>query len=219
MNYAEFLIFVRGPAFHFAMAVFIFGISLRLLEIIMLGRKRELAAKRASGVAGGIKTIFRRFLPNAEVLPRTMVTVFAGYIFHLGFFITLLFFAPHIFMFESALGFSWWALPNAVIDFATIAAILALFVVLIHRLTNPVLRLLTTTEDWLVWLLTLLPLVTGFMAFHHLIEPYPLILALHILSVELLLIIFPFTKLMHTFTLFLARYYTGQAAGYRGVET
>ncbi len=218
MNYADFLLWVRGDAFYWALAIFIFGVTLRLLEIILIGRKANLAAKRGSGVASGVRTIFSRFIPNQAIFPRVVTTVVAGYMFHIGFFIVLLFFAPHIALFESALGFSWSALPNAIIDFATIMAILGLIAILIHRLTNPVLRLLTTFGDWLAWFVTLLPLVTGFMAFHHLIEPYPLILAIHILSVELLLIVFPFTKLMHTFTLFFARYYTGENAGHRGVE-
>jgi nitrate reductase gamma subunit len=218
MNYADFLLWVRGDAFHWSLAIFVFGVTLRLLEIILLGRKTNLAEKRGSGVAGGVRTIFSRFVPNNAVLPRTINIVVAGYVFHIGLFISILFFAPHIVLFEAAFGFSWYSLPNAVIDFATIMAILGLIALLINRLTNPVLRLLTGFGDWLVWFVTLLPLVTGFMTFHHLVEPYPLMLALHILSVELLLIVFPFTKLMHTFTLFLARYYTGENAGHRGVE-
>lgn len=218
MNYADFLLWVRGDAFHWSLAIFIFGITLRLLEIILIGRKVNLAEKRGSGVAGGVRTIFSRFIPNQAVFPRAVTTVVAGYVFHIGFFISLLFFAPHIALFESALGFGWFALPNAIIDFATIMAILGLIAILVNRLRNPVLRMLTTPGDWVSWFVTLLPLVTGFMAFHHLVEPYPLMLALHILSVELLLIVFPFTKLMHTFTLFLARYYTGENAGHRGVK-
>jgi nitrate reductase gamma subunit len=46
-----------------------------------------------------------------------------------------------------------------------------------------------------------------------------LLLALHILSVELLLVVFPFTKLMHTFTIFLSRWYGGAISGYRGVKS
>jgi nitrate reductase gamma subunit len=45
------------------------------------------------------------------------------------------------------------------------------------------------------------------------------ILGLHILSVEALMIAFPFTKLMHTFTVFLSRWYNGAMSGRRGVES
>jgi nitrate reductase gamma subunit len=36
--------------------------------------------------------------------------------------------------------------------------------------------------------------------------------------VELLMILFPFTKLMHAFTLFVSRWYTGSMAGEKGVK-
>jgi nitrate reductase gamma subunit len=49
--------------------------------------------------------------------------------------------------------------------------------------------------------------------------PAPTLIAIHILSVELLMIVFPFTKLMHAFTLFLARWYNGAISGYRGVQS
>jgi len=47
----------------------------------------------------------------------------------------------------------------------------------------------------------------------------PTLLAIHILSVELLLVVFPFTKLMHTFTVVLSRWYGGAISGYRGVKS
>lgn len=78
---------------------------------------------------------------------------------------------------------------------------------------------ITTWEDWLVWTLTFLPIITGYLAYHRMVNPYPVILGLHILTVEALLIAFPFTKLMHTFTVFLSRWYNGAMSGRRGVES
>jgi len=95
---------------------------------------------------------------------------------------------------------------------------LAMLALLINRLIHPVLRFLSTGADFLVWTVTFLPLLTGYLTVYHLFLPYSLMLALHILSVEILLIVFPFTKLMHTFTLFLARWYIGANAAQRGVE-
>jgi len=85
---------------------------------------------------------------------------------------------------------------------------------------NRVMRFLSRFQDYLVWLLTLLPIVTGYIAFHRVeIAPPPLLIDIHIISVELFLIVFPFTKLMHAFTLFMSRYYNGAIAGYRGVKS
>jgi len=44
-----------------------------------------------------------------------------------------------------------------------------------------------------------------------------MLLALHIMSVELLMIAFPFTKLSHAFTFLLARFYNGAVTGLKGV--
>jgi nitrate reductase gamma subunit len=68
-------------------------------------------------------------------------------------------------------------------------------------------------------MLTILPLITGYIAFHRIGMTAPTLLAIHILSVELLLVVFPFTKLMHAFTLVMARWYNGAISGYRGVES
>jgi nitrate reductase gamma subunit len=122
-------------------------------------------------------------------------------------------------MFKEVSGLSWPALPTPIVDAVTIVTIIALFLVLAHRLRNTVLRFLTNYEDILVWLVTILPLITGYIAFHRMGITAPTLLAIHILSVELLLIVFPFTKLMHAFTTFIARWYNGAISGYRGVQS
>ena len=70
-----------------------------------------------------------------------------------------------------------------------------------------------------MWTVTFLPLLTGYLAYHRLVNPYPLILGLHILSVNLFLVVFPFTKLTHVFTAFIARWYNGAIFGRKGVES
>jgi nitrate reductase gamma subunit len=48
---------------------------------------------------------------------------------------------------------------------------------------------------------------------------YTLMLALHLFSVELLLVLLPFTKLFHTFSLFISRWYNGDFFGRKGVAS
>jgi hypothetical protein len=48
--------------------------------------------------------------------------------------------------------------------------------------------------------------------------PYERLLAFHLLSVELLLVWFPFGKLMHAFTIFAARGSTGMIFERRGAS-
>lgn len=219
MTETELLLWVRGPALQIATVIFVFGIVVRILEILVLGRKPDLAEARGSAVTGGLRTIFSRSAPDRGTLQRSTFNVVAGYTFHIGLFITIFMFAPHILLVRDVFGVSWPALPTPVIDAVTIVTIITLLAVLLHRISSRVMRFLSRFQDYLVWLVTILPLVTGYIAFHRIGLTPPLLIAIHILSVELLMVVFPFTKLVHTFTLLIARYYNGSISGYRGVNS
>jgi nitrate reductase gamma subunit len=218
MTGAELLLWIRGPALQFATVVFVVGVTVRILEILLLGRKPDLSEARGSAVAGGLRTIFSRSIPDRGTLQRSTFNMIAGYIFHAGFFLALLFFAPHILLLHEVLGLNWPSLPTQFIDAVTVVTIITLLAVLAHRVSHKVMRFLSRPADYLAWTLTFLPLLTGYLAFHRIGLAPPMLMALHIGSVELLMIVFPFTKLMHGFTLFLARYYNGAIAGRRGVN-
>jgi len=219
MSEIELLNWARGPGFQIASVIFVAGILIRLVEILMLGRKANLAEAKGSAMSSGLRTIITRTVPDASTYKRSVFTVTSGYVFHIGLFITIFLYAPHILLFKDVLGFGWPALPTSVIDATAVVTIISLVAVLVHRLKDPVKRFLSTFDDYLGWFVTILPLVTGYIAFHRIGMPAPSLIAIHILSVELLMIVFPFTKLMHAFTLFLARYYNGAISGYRGVQS
>jgi len=219
MTETELLTWVRGPGFQIATIIFVLGIILRLFEILMLGRKANLAEARGPEMSSGLRTVFTRTLPDASTFKRSAFTVTSGYIFHIGLFVVIFLFAPHILLFKDIIGFGWPALPSTVIDATAVITIITLVVVLVHRLKDPVKRFLSTFDDYLGWFVTILPLVTGYIAFHRIGMSAPALIAIHILSVELLMVVFPFTKLMHTFTLFLARWYSGAISGFRGVQS
>jgi nitrate reductase gamma subunit len=215
----EFLLWVRGPAFDVAATIFVVGVIIRFFEIFSLGRKPNLAQPRGTEFGPGMKMVLNRSFPEMGTFKRQPLTVLVGYAFHIGLLISLILFVPHIELFRETFGFGWPGLPNPIVDAAAVISIVALIAALWHRIMSPVMRILTTSEDWLVWLLTFLPMLTGYLAYHRMVDPYPLILGLHILSVEALMVFFPFTKLMHTFTLFIARWYNGAMSGRRGVES
>jgi nitrate reductase gamma subunit len=219
MTEIELLSWVRGPGFQIATIIFAAGIILRVVEILMLGRKTNLAEAKGPAMSSGLRTIITRTVPDAATYKRSAFTLTTGYIFHIGLFVVIFLFAPHILVFKDVLNISWPALPSTVIDATTVITIISLIAVLLHRLRDPVKRFLSTFDDYLGWFVTILPLVTGYIAFHRVGMPAPTLIAIHILSVELLMIVFPFTKLMHAFTLILARYYNGAISGYRGVQS
>lgn len=219
MSEIEFLNWVRGTGFQIAVIIFIAGILIRFGEILLLGRKTNLAEAKGSEMSGGLRTIVSRLIPDKTTFQRSTFTVVAGYVFHIGLFVTLFLFAPHILMFKDVIGFGWPSIPTAIVDAITVVTIIALLAILVNRMRNTVLKFITTKEDYLVWLVTILPLITGYIAFHRIGTTAPTLLAIHILSVELLLVVFPFTKLMHTFTVVLSRWYNGAISGYRGVAS
>ena len=219
MTEIEFLNWVRGPGFQIATFIFVAGVLIRIFEILLLGRKANLAEAKGSEMTSGLRTIVSRSVPQADSFKRSTFTIVAGYIFHLGLFVTIFLYAPHILLFKDVIGFGWPSLPTPVVDAFAVISIIALLAILIHRFNNKVLHYLTNFEDLLVWFVTIAPLVTGYIAFHRIGFTAPTLLGIHILSVEILMIVFPFTKLMHAFTLIMARWYNGATSGYRGVES
>jgi nitrate reductase gamma subunit len=191
----------------------------RILQIYLLGRKANLAEARGSEMAGGVGTMVRRTLPDPGTFKRSSFTIITGWVFHVGLFVIIFLFVPHILVFEKATGLSWPGLPSNIVDATTVITLIALIAVLLYRLRDPVQRLLSEFGDYLVWAVTFLPVLTGWLAFHRVGAPPPMLIAVHILSVELLMVLFPFTKLSHAFTLWIARWYNGAIAGYKGIQS
>ncbi len=219
MTHLELLTFARGTALNWALMIFVAGILLRLFEVFSLGRKADLATPRTVTPGSGWRTMFSRSLPPPGLLKREPVTYIAGYVFHIGLFLALFFFAPHIELFRSLTGLHWPALPTPLVDAGVVAAIVALLAQLANRISSPVKRMLSTAGDYVAWAATLLPLLTGYMSYHHMFVEYTLMLSLHVFSVEFLLVVLPFTKLFHLFSLFISRWFNGDWFARKGVAS
>lgn len=219
MTAVEFLMLTKGPLFQAALAVFALGVLVRLVEILALGRARNYAAPRGNAALGGLRTMYKRFEPDPGTFKAAPFDVVVGMVWHIGFIVALLLFIPHVELIQSTFGIAWPALPNPVVDAITAITILGLLAALVHRLAHPVKRFLSTPEDYLIWGVTFLVMITGYLAYHRLINPYPLALGIHILAAEIFLVVLPFTKLTHMFTAFVARYYNGAIFGRKGVQS
>ena len=212
-----FLTWVRSTGLNIAIGIFVLGTLWRLIEIYSLGRKRDLAVPRHRSGASGLHTMFRRSVPPPGMFKRSATSYVAGYVFHIGLFIIVFLFAQHIKLIQDLIGLSWPGLPTQFIDATAVVTLATMLLVLAERINKPVKRFLSTFGDYAGWLLTFLPVLTGYLASRHLLLPYTTMLALHILSVELLLAFLPFTKLIHAFTLWGSRWYNGNANGHKGV--
>ncbi len=218
MNQQELLDFVRGTGLQIAAAVFVLGMVYRMLHLMLLGRKKNLAAPRGTEWGPGLRTMWHRSIPSVGLTSRGYFIVISGYIFHLGFLITLLFLSQHIDLFRSVFGFGWPALSPGLITITAILTIAAMIALLVHRYTDPVKRLISDYQDYLTWTLTFLPLLTGIMLKQGIALGYQQMLIVHIITLELLMIATPFTKLVHMFTTFSARWYNGAISGFKGIK-
>ncbi|MBF0620708.1 MAG: hypothetical protein HQL54_02145 [Magnetococcales bacterium] len=214
----ELLLWVKGPGFTIAVIILMLGLSIRLMEIFGMKAPDKLVYSQSNRQSGsGVQTIFRRFLIPKGMLSRAPGIYLAGILFHIGYAVVFFLFEPHIALLNNLTGLNWQGLPNSVIDFVAVMTLFSMIVVLVCRMGRRAMRFLSDLEDYLVWLLTFLPLLTGFVAFRHVLLPYTWALALHLLSVELLMIAIPFTKLMHTVTAFSSRWYNGDIYSRKGV--
>jgi len=219
MSDAQLLDWLRGTGLQIAIALFCLGMVFRLAQNIFTGRARNLAVPRGSQFGPGLRTIWARSIPEPGLTHRSYFTHIAGYIFHIGLFVTLLFLSEHILVFKNLLGFGWPALPRAIIDITALLSIAALVAILIRRFMDPVLKQISDYQDYLAWLLTIAPLATGFMVLHPMGMTYQTTLVWHLISIELLLVAMPFTKLSHALSIFISRWYNGAIAGYKGVRS
>jgi len=209
--------FIDGSLWYFSLAVFFIGVFWKIVTILFGKRKKDLSKPRGSAILGAIKTIFSRFIPDKGMLPKMTLSLVAGYLFHLGLFALLFFAAPHVkFLDEHFLGFSWTTLPHWGFIVAAELSFLGIILLWLHRVLNPVTRLISKPDDFIATILTFLVMLTGCFA---LLESFNELRLLHRFFVELFLIYFPFSPLMHTFTFIPSRAFTGAWFGRRGVQS
>jgi nitrate reductase gamma subunit len=225
----DLLAFARGPALAFSLAVFLLGTLWRLMHLMMrprlpdLSPPREGAPPRWRGALGGVLS---GLWPRRAFGQRTGLATANGYAFHLGLALIVFGYAPHIAFVRRLTGLSWPALPDPVMYLAAAVTIVSLLMAIVMRIADPVLRLISNADDRISWALTLLPVLTGMaligepssaiLSRDHVVYGGPL--AIHLLSLELLLIWFPFGKLMHAVLFVFSRGATGIRFSHRGVR-
>jgi len=217
MNLLE---FARGPALQVAVYIFIIGSLWRLLGILWLQKKRDFSERRnGRKIRGALKVIWNRAFTAPVFREATKHARFMGYTLHIGLFVTVFLFIPHIVFFKGLIGIDWPGLPNNVIFFVGVITVGVGVAILIRRMTHPVLRLISNFDDYFSWLVTLLPVITGLIMPIRFGVRWETLLAIHILSVALLLIWIPFSKLSHAFLLIVSRGTTGAILERRGART
>lgn len=210
-----FLEFVEGPLWYFSVSVFVIGALWKIVGILRLKRKTDLSIPRASASVGAIKAQFLHFVPHGGFTFVTVYHLVAGYLFHIGLFVLMLFAAPHvIFMQSNIINIEWVALPHWAFVVSAQAAFAGLILLWVRRISDPVMIKISDRDDHIGSWLTFLVMLTGCMALDESVEA---LRAIHMLMVNVWLIYFPFSRLMHAVTFVFSRGYTGAFFGRRGI--
>ena len=211
----SFLEFVEGPMWYVAATVFSIGVVWKVVGILLFRRKADLSIPHASATVGAIKEQFLNFIPHGGFTFRTIYHLVAGYLFHVGLFVVLLFAAPHISFLEvKVLGFSWDPVPHWAFVVTAQASFAGLILLWVRRVSDPVMIKISDKSDHIGTWLTFLVMLSGCMAMQESVDALRIF---HMLLVNLWLIYFPFSRLMHAVTFVFSRGYTGAVFGRRGV--
>lgn len=211
MTWTAILEFLRGPFFQAALLIFIVGMMYRLTRLLLLGQLRGHGWTRPNRVQGIGQSYLESllilpFIPSVKyTLNGNIVTFLAGGLFHLGLFVVIFLGTPHMLVWKSLLGFGWPTIPTPIVDWLAAGAIAALVALALNRLIHPILKLLTRPADWVNLAVVFLPMATGYMMTHHLWFPYEVLYSLHMLTVNVLLIWIPMSRISHWMFYFFSR--------------
>ena len=209
--------FIDGPLWYLALTVFFTGMLWKLAGILFAKKPVDLSVPRSGSAGGAWQTILGRFIPEKSMRADVKLQLVAGYLFHLGLFALLFFARPHVeFLQEHFLGFGWTAMPHWAFIVASQFAFLGLLMLWLYRVLHLVSRLISTPQDHIATILTFVVMLTGCLA---LLESFEALRLLHRFCVELFLIYFPFSQLMHAFTFIPSRAFTGAWFGRRGIRS
>lgn len=212
--------FLTGPALWLTFIIFIGGMVLRIAYLYGLSRERDRVFYNHVDLKWAFRSILHWLIPWGSASMRSQpVFTLIFFVFHICLLAVPLFLLAHNTMWDEAFGVSLWSMPDGLADVLTMVFMASVVLLVSRRLIRPEVRILTTPWDYTLLILTLMPFVTGFMAYHQW-GPYQTMLILHILFAEILLIIIPFSKLGHMALFFFSRTFIGfEMGGRRGARS
>lgn len=215
MSMDNLYVFLTGPALWITFILFFGGLSVRLSYLYGLSRERDRAFYDHMSFSWAMRSNLHWLVPlGSRSLRSQPVFSLVFFIFHVCLIGVPLFLLAHNMLWDEAFGIGVWSMPDVLADILTVILIGCAIFLFVRRLVRPEVRILTTLWDYTLLVLTTLPFVTGFLAYHQWGQ-YEAMIVLHVLFAEILLIIIPFSKLGHVILFFFTRAFIGFEMGSR----
>ncbi|MBU4344419.1 MAG: respiratory nitrate reductase subunit gamma [Desulfobacteraceae bacterium] len=205
--------FVSGPLVWLAFIIFIGGSLYRIYYMLQNTKKEKVVFPHMS-LEHSLASLAHWVIPfNNQYMRKRPIFTIVSFAFHICLVITPIFLLAHVILWDESWNMSWWTIPETVTDWMTIIVIVGCIFFLYRRLTDPVVKNVTDGSDYLLLAITVLPFITGFIAYHQLFA-YKTMLIIHILAGEIMLIAIPFTRLSHMLFFVFTRAYFGSEQGH-----
>jgi nitrate reductase gamma subunit len=203
--------FVRGPLALIAFIVFFAG-SIYRIGYMLKGAKKDKIVFSHMSWKHSLASLVHWLIPfNNQYMRRRPIFTVVTFAFHICLVIGPLLLLGHVMLIQESWNISWWTLSETLVDWMTVVVIAGAGFFLYRRLSDPVVKNVTDSSDYILLAITVLPFITGFVAYHQLFA-YKTMLIIHILAGEVMLVAIPFTRLSHMlFFAFTRTYYASEA--------
>jgi len=192
--------FAMGPLFAITFTFMVLGLlRLIVLHIAQVGESIRRLSNREFGLRGRLRELITWFVPVRHVYRRRPVISIVSFVFHVGLIAIPLLLLEHIALWTRVFGFGWPGFPPLLADVVTLIVIVSGLVLLGFRMVDEGGRSLSSPMDYLLLVVLLAAVTSGFMAMHPGVNPlsYRPMLLTHVLSSELAFVLIPTTKLAH----------------------
>jgi nitrate reductase gamma subunit len=198
----QWLEWARGPVFRACFAIMLLGIlrvlflnTVSIVALLSKSRKNHRAMAWKPVITATLQWMF----PVKKGVEVRAVFSLISMVFHVCIIVTPIFLAAHIMLWERGLGISWPAISNTLADYLTLIGIATGIALFVDRLRSRASRALSRPQDFLLPILLIVPLASGYLAMHPNINPfgYNGTMFVHVMSANLIFVLIPFSKMSH----------------------
>ena len=198
----QWLEWARGPIFRACLAIMLLGLlrvvalnTVTVVSIIWKSRKNG----RMMAWRPIISATSKWILPLKKGFEVRAVFSFTSMLFHACIIVVPIFLGAHIMLWDRGLGIRWPAIANSVADYLTLVGIAAGIALFLDRLRARASRSLSRPQDFILPLLLIIPLASGYLGMHPGINPfgYDGTMFVHVMSGNLIFVLIPFSKMSH----------------------